>query len=156
MLSQVLTQIAVDPNPTPVPWRVLTMVAYFVGLLTTFGGTLLYVLVVAPVLARPSVDPADRDVLRRFLMTAGPEGSAVVRTLRLDGRPAAAQLAVTTGDTLELLKVAYDEDLADLSPSNLLMADLVRSCCERADVARIDLVTNQPWHTRWHPETHPT
>jgi copper transport protein len=65
VLSQVLTQIAVDPNPTPVPWRVLTMVAYFVGLLTTFGGTLLYVLVVAPVLARPSVDPADRDVLRR-------------------------------------------------------------------------------------------
>lgn len=100
--------------------------------------------------------PVDREVMRRFLLTAGPEGSAVVRTLRLDGRPAAAQLAVTTGDTLELLKVAYDEGLADLSPSNLLMADLVQSCCERADVARIDLVTNQPWHARWHPRTHPT
>ena len=76
---------------------------------------------------RPGQPPGrPRAVMRRFLLTAGPEGSAVVRTLRLDGRPAAAQLAVTTGDTLELLKVAYDDGLADLSPSNLLMADLVQ------------------------------
>ena len=100
--------------------------------------------------------PVDREVMRRFLLAAGPAGAAVVRTLRLDGRPAAAQLAVTTGDTLELLKVAYDEELADLSPSNLLMADLLQHCCERDDVARIDLVTNQPWHARWHAATQPT
>ncbi|GAA1223747.1 copper resistance D family protein [Pseudonocardia alaniniphila] len=66
MLSQVLTQLAAaDPNPTPAPWRVITMVVYFVGLFGTFGGSLAYVLVVGPVLARPSVAPADRDVLRR-------------------------------------------------------------------------------------------
>jgi hypothetical protein len=57
---------------------------------------------------------------------------------------------------LELLKVAYDDELAELSPSNLLMADLVRTCCERPDVARIDLLTNQPWHARWHAEVLPT
>lgn len=66
MLSEVLTQLAAaDPNPTPTPWRVITKVAYFVGLFGTFGGSLVYVLVVRPVLARPSVAPADRDVLRR-------------------------------------------------------------------------------------------
>ena len=53
------------------------------------------------------------------------------------------------------MKVAYDEELAELSPSNLLMADLVRNCCERPDVASIDLVTNQPWHARWHAEVLP-
>jgi putative copper export protein len=66
VLSQVLTQLAAaDPNPTPAPWRVVTMVVYFVGLIGTFGGSLVYVLVVRPVLARPSVAEADRDVLRR-------------------------------------------------------------------------------------------
>jgi CelD/BcsL family acetyltransferase involved in cellulose biosynthesis len=100
--------------------------------------------------------PRDRARLRRFLLAAAPAGRATVRTLRLDGKPAAAQLAATTGETLELLKVAYDDELAELSPSNLLMADLVRTCCERPDVARIDLVTNQPWHARWHAEVLPT
>jgi copper transport protein len=66
VLSQVLTQLAAaDPNPTPAPWRVITMVAYFIGLIGTFGGSLIYVLVVRPVLARPSVAPADCAVLRR-------------------------------------------------------------------------------------------
>jgi hypothetical protein len=36
------------------------------------------------------------------------------------------------------------------------MADLVRTCCERPGVGRIDLVTNQPWHARWHAEVLPT
>ena len=52
--------------------------------------------------------------------------------------------------------MAYDDGLADLSPSNLLLADLVRACCDRPDVDRIDLVTNQPWHARWHAEVHAT
>ncbi|MCI2416907.1 CopD family protein [Saccharopolyspora sp. K220] len=66
MLLQVLSQLAAeDPNPAPEAWRIITKIAYFVGLIGTFGGTLLYVLVVSPVLARSSVNPGDRDVLRR-------------------------------------------------------------------------------------------
>jgi len=100
--------------------------------------------------------PAQHATVRRFLRTAAADGAAAVRTLRLDGRPAAAQITYVADGTLDLLKVAYDDDLADLSPSNLLMADLVRSCCDRPDVDRIDLVTRQPWHDRWHPEALPT
>ena len=71
-------------------------------------------------------NPVQRARMRRFLLDRGAVGTVTVRTLRLDGRPAAAQLIATVGDTLELLKVAYDDELSDLSPSNLLMADLVR------------------------------
>lgn len=99
--------------------------------------------------------PRQHAVMRRFLRAA-PPGAATVRTLRLDGRPAAAQITYRAGDTLDLIKVAYDQELADLSPSNLLMADLVRSCCGRPDVARIDLVTRQEWHRRWHATVRPT
>jgi CelD/BcsL family acetyltransferase involved in cellulose biosynthesis len=100
--------------------------------------------------------PADYGVMRHFLLGSADTGRVSVRTLRLDGRPAAAQLANVTAGTLELFKVAYDDRLADLSPSNLLMADLVRDCCDRPDVHRIDLITNQPWHDRWHADELPT
>ena len=100
--------------------------------------------------------PAERALLRQFLLDEAERGAAEVRVLRLDDRPAAAQLATVTDRTLELYKVAFDEQLADLSPSNLLMADLVRSCCDRPAIDRIDLITNQPWHDRWHAEEHPT
>jgi CelD/BcsL family acetyltransferase involved in cellulose biosynthesis len=100
--------------------------------------------------------PAERALLRQFLVEESERGAAEVRVLRLDDRPAAVQLATVTGRTLELYKVAYVDELADLSPSNLLMADLVRSCCDRPGIDRIDLITNQPWHDRWHATEHPT
>jgi copper transport protein len=65
VLLEVLAQAAEDPNPNPAAWRMITKIAYFVGLLGTFGGTLAYVLVLRPILARSSVDPADREVLQR-------------------------------------------------------------------------------------------
>lgn len=101
-------------------------------------------------------DPVDLATAREFFLGAAACGRALVRTLRLDDRPAAVQLAWRAGRTLELHKIAYDDALADLSPSNLLLADLVRACCDRPDVDRIDLVTNQPWHARWHAEVHAT
>lgn len=66
MLSQVLSELlAADPNPAPAAWRIITKIAYFVGLIGTFGGTLLYVLVLNPLLARSQVNTSDRDLLRR-------------------------------------------------------------------------------------------
>ena len=100
--------------------------------------------------------PVDRARIRRFLLSTARSGRTTVRTLRLDGRPAASQLMVTVGSAIVLLKVAYDEGLSDLSPSNILMADLIRDCCERPDISTLDLVTNQPWHARWHADVHPT
>jgi CelD/BcsL family acetyltransferase involved in cellulose biosynthesis len=100
--------------------------------------------------------PAERALLAQFLAEEAARGAAQVRAVRLDGRAAAAQLATVTGRTLELYKVAYDDELSALSPSNLLMADLVRACCDDPAIDGIDLVTNQPWHDRWHATEHPT
>lgn len=57
--------LAVDANPTPEPWRVITKMAYFGGLIGTIGVSMLYLLVLRPVLRRSSVDPHDRSVLER-------------------------------------------------------------------------------------------
>jgi CelD/BcsL family acetyltransferase involved in cellulose biosynthesis len=100
--------------------------------------------------------PTERALIRNFVDHAVPVGRGQARTLRVGDRLAAAQLSAIAGDTLVLLKVAYRDDLSHLSPSNLLMADLIRECCDRPDIARIDLVTDQPWHDRWHPSKHPT
>jgi copper transport protein len=66
VLSFLLAQVPADvANPTPAPWRVITKMAYFAGLIGTIGATMLHLLVLRPVLRRPSVDEADRAVLHR-------------------------------------------------------------------------------------------
>lgn len=66
-MSLLLTQAvsAAEANPTPEVWRVITKMAYFAGLIGSIGGCMLYLIVLRPVLRRPSVDPADRAVLQR-------------------------------------------------------------------------------------------
>ena len=67
MTTHLLVQavLAADANPTPEPWRVITKMAYFIGLIGTTGLSMLYLLVLRPVLRRPSVDVRDRAVLDR-------------------------------------------------------------------------------------------
>ncbi len=79
-----------------------------------------------------------------------------MRSLWVGDRLAASQICCLVGRTVVLLKVAYLDDLAHLSPGSLLMADLIRQCCADPAIDRIDLVTAQPWHDRWHPTPHPT
>jgi len=100
--------------------------------------------------------PVDRALMRHLLVACAATGQATVRMLRLDGRAVAGQLATIGAGTLVLYKVAYDEAHADLSPSNILLADLIKACCDRPDVDRIDLVTKQPWHERWQAVAQPT
>jgi putative copper export protein len=52
-------------NPTPELWRIITKMTYFAGLIGTIGVCMLYLIVLRPVLRRPSVAPADRTVLER-------------------------------------------------------------------------------------------
>jgi hypothetical protein len=97
--------------------------------------------------------PAWRSLLLDYLLGSD---TAEVRCLNIDGRIAAAQLSVRVDRTLFLLKIAYDEQLAHLSPGNILMANLVEVCCEDPNVDRIDCTVWQPWHQRWGMVREPT
>lgn len=100
--------------------------------------------------------PVEHRYLETGLLEAAKANRARVRALWVGRDLVASQLGVLAGSTLVLFKVAYSEDHASFAPGNLLMASLVRECCGDADIERIDLVTRQPWHSRWHPTTHPT
>jgi CelD/BcsL family acetyltransferase involved in cellulose biosynthesis len=97
--------------------------------------------------------PAWRELLGDYLRVAP---TAEVRSLHIGGRLAASQLSVTCGGSLFLLKVAYDEELAHLSPGNVLMASLVEACCQTPGVERIDCLVWQDWHQRWGMTREPT
>jgi hypothetical protein len=103
-------------------------------------------------LALPAM-AAPRKLLGDYLV-ASPQNE--VRSLFVDGRLAAAQVSHLTGRGLFLHKVAYDEQLADLSPGNVLMAELIEACCADPGVDRIDCGGWQPWHERWGMEREPT
>ncbi len=97
--------------------------------------------------------PFDRELLRDYLQR---ERSAQVRALRIGGRLAATQVATTVARTVFLRRIAYDEELASCSPSNVLLADLLESCCADPEVDRIDCLSWQPWNARWGMSREPT
>jgi len=61
----------------------------------------------------------------------------------------AAQLAVRVGDTVTLLKIAYNEDYASIGPGNMLLLGLLRRESDSQESRRIDCVTDMPWHANW-------
>lgn len=95
----------------------------------------------------------DRELLRDYLAL---EGSAQVRTLAIGGRLAATQVATRVGATLFLRRIAYNEQFAKCAPSNVLLADLLETCCEDPGIDRIDCLAWQPWIPRWGMMREPT
>jgi hypothetical protein len=95
----------------------------------------------------------DRDLLRDYLAT---DSGGQVRTLWIGGRLAATQVATRVGSTLFLRRIAYAEEYAKCSPSNVLLADLLESCCGDPAVERIDCLAWQPWIPRWGMVREPT
>ena len=69
--------------------------------------------------------------------------------LRSQDTVLAAQLAVRVGDTLTLLKIAYNEDYAAIAPGNMLLLALLRRESASQESRLIDCVTDMPWHANW-------
>ncbi len=95
----------------------------------------------------------DRELLRDYLAL---EPSAQVRTLWIGGHLAATQVATCVAGTLFLRRIAYAEEYAKCSPSNVLLADLIDCCCADPGIARIDCLAWQPWIPRWGMTREPT
>jgi CelD/BcsL family acetyltransferase involved in cellulose biosynthesis len=97
--------------------------------------------------------PGERELLHEYFVTSD---TAEVRSLHIGGALAASQLSVRVAGTHFLLKVAYDESVGDLSPSHVLFANLIKTCCEDPVVNRIDCIVWQPWHEQWGMTREPT
>lgn len=69
--------------------------------------------------------------------------------MTLRGRTVAAHLALRTGRSLSLLKIAYDEGLARFSPGSLLFEATVRRACSEGDIDEINCLTDMQWHQPW-------
>jgi hypothetical protein len=99
--------------------------------------------------------PESAAFMKRFLISAARTRRVAVRSLLIDDRLAACELAVQVQDTLFLMKITYDESLQHLSPGNLLMADLISKACDDQTIAKIDCVEHATWHDRWGTITAP-
>lgn len=67
MTSHLIAEVVLAnaANPTPAPWRIITKMTYFAGLIGAFGVCMLHLIVVRPVLHRPSVAPRERAAVER-------------------------------------------------------------------------------------------
>ena len=91
-----------------------------------------------------------------WLTAAAARGEARVYELLLGDRVAAADLCVVRGDSLILLKIAYDEAYERYSPSTLLRQAFMRSLlgttapAGRPGIQRVEFFGRlMDWHRRW-------
>jgi len=81
---------------------------------------------------------ADRDRCRIHLMRVGQ-------------RVVAAECSITSGESIYLLKIGFDEDYARLSPGIMLLDYVFRHCAGTASIRRLDFTTEMPWMKDWQP-----
>ena len=79
------------------------------------------------------------------------DGVHVVNLLYLNDRVIAAQLGVQVATVLYLLKIAYDEECADISPGYLLIDELITELDDPNFLSKISFVTGVGWIDRWKP-----
>ncbi|MDT8452090.1 MAG: GNAT family N-acetyltransferase [Gammaproteobacteria bacterium] len=78
-------------------------------------------------------------------------GRCVIHTLNLDDTPVAAQLALISGDTFNLLKIGYDAKYHAMSPGGLLLEETINLFSGDAQIRRISFVTGAKWNDDWAP-----
>jgi len=90
-----------------------------------------------------------RDILERFAQ----RGQAVVFRYRINGKVAAMDLCIVQYGVLVILKTAYDENHAPLSPASLMREQAFRWIFSRGDIQSIEFYGRlMDWHTKWADE----
>lgn len=67
----------------------------------------------------------------------------------------AGQFAVLCGRTLSLLKIAFNEEYASISPGDLILEELITLDRQHSDVDFLSFVTGVNWIDKWNPLTEP-
>ncbi len=92
---------------------------------------------------------------RRYAAAACRTGNLLICVLRIGGRAAAMQIAVTRGDRLWLLKIGFDDAFARCSPGTLLIRETVRYAALQGLQAYEFLGVDEPWTRMWTERVHP-
>ena len=74
-----------------------------------------------------------------------------IHLLRLAGKAIAGQLTIKSNRTVYILKIAYDENYANLSPGILMLDYLFRFHADQQSIDRIDFTTDMIWMKDWQP-----
>lgn len=94
-------------------------------------------------------DPLTRGFYAEVARNEAMAGRLALYFLRLDGRPIAFQYGLCDGTTYWLPKTAYDEDLRDCSPGQLLTEAVLQECAARG-VRELDFLgPGMPWKHDW-------
>lgn len=103
-----------------------------------------------------SIDGAECRLFKTALLHHAPTNEAFISELRVNDHLVSSQIGLLLGNTLFLIRIAYDENFRNSSPGTLHMARLIEWCCSHPGISKIDCIVRQPWHDRWHPdiETH--
>ena len=96
-------------------------------------------------------DDARRKFYEDLLVRFGVAGQCVIDVLTLDGKPIAAQFAIISGATYNLLKIGYDSAFSAHSPGVLLLDWTLREYSGHPTIRQISFVTGARWNDDWAP-----
>ncbi len=98
-------------------------------------------------------DPRSDLLYRSFAREAAEAGMLRIYVLELDGTPVAMDLGCRVGDVGFLVKTAFDESLARLSPGLVLRGEVLRASIEEGMKGYDFLGGPDPYKLRWTDET---
>jgi CelD/BcsL family acetyltransferase involved in cellulose biosynthesis len=102
-----------------------------------------------------ALDPVIGTFYRRYATAACAQGTLRLCFLRIDGRAAAMQVAIETGNRLWLMKIGYDEQFASCSPGNLLVRETIRHAAMNGMKSIAFMGAVEPWKEQWTHEQNP-
>jgi len=88
-----------------------------------------------------------RDLVSAFAS----HGCVEIYNLLLNGEVIGTNLGIVINNTCYLLKIAYNETYAKLSPGTLLLEWIIQHHIQGAKVSTINLVSDYQWHKVWKP-----
>ena len=95
-------------------------------------------------------DNAQGRFYRKMLESFCAQGRGRIYRYRFDDKTVAMDLCIEAGDTIVILKTAYDEAYKTLSPSTLMRYEQFKQFFEAGKLRRIEFYGKvMEWHTRW-------
>lgn len=99
-------------------------------------------------------DNAQGRFYRKMLESFCAQSRGRIYRYRFDDKTVAMDLCIEAGDTIVILKTAYDESYKALSPSTLMRYEQFKQIFEAGKLKRIEFYGRvMEWHTRWTPNS---